>query len=120
VQHGDHVAAERYFRVILRVTPEDPQAQNNLAWVLVTQPAPRAAELHEGLALARRAADTDDQAYIWDTLAESHYRLQQYEAAIHAASKALLLAEAGAGRGDVPLHYYRERLAAFSHHGRGA
>lgn len=120
VQRGDFPAAERYFRAVLRVTPEDPQALNNLAWVLVTQPRPARAELTEGLTLARQAAESVDEAYIWDTLAESYYRLQRYDDAIHAASKALALAEQGAGRGDAPLRYYRERLDAFARHGRGA
>ncbi len=120
LERGDHGAAERYFRLVLRITPENPQAQNNLAWVLVTQPNPGAGELEEGLRLAEQAARNDPLAYVFDTLAESHFRLQQYDAAVKAASRALLLAEEGAGRGDVPLRYYRERLAAFARHGQGA
>jgi Zn-dependent protease with chaperone function len=120
ILRGDHDAAERYFRIVLRITPEDPQAQNNLAWVLVTRPGAAQDELAEGLHLAQQAAQAGHQAYIWDTLAESYYRLHQYNQAVHAASKALALAEEGAGRGDAPLHYYRERLAAFSRHGQGA
>jgi len=120
VERGDHGTAERYFRLVLRITPEDPQAQNNLAWVLVTQPNPQAGELQEGLRLAEQAAQAEARAYIWDTLAESHFRLRHYDAAIKAAGHALLLAEEGAGRGDVPLRYYRDRLAAFARHGQGA
>ena len=120
LERGNHDAAERYFRLVLQVTPADPQAQNNLAWVLVTQPDPRAAELEEGLQLAEQAAQAGALAYVFDTLAESHFRLRQYDAAIKAAGRALLLAEEGAGRGDVPLRYYRERLAAFARRGQGA
>ncbi len=120
VAREDHATAERYFRLVLQVTPEDPQALNNLAWVIVTRPGASASQLREGLRLAESAADAGAQAYIWDTLAESYFRLARYDAAIDAASRALALARQGHGRGDVPLHYYRERLAAFSRHGQGA
>jgi tetratricopeptide (TPR) repeat protein len=120
LQRGDPDGAERYFRLVLQVTPEDAQARNNLAWVLVTRPDARPEQLREGLELARQAAEAAQQAYIWDTLAESYYRLRRYDAAVEAAGKALMLAEEGAGRGDVPLRYYRERLAAFSRGGAGA
>ncbi|HKI97369.1 MAG TPA: M48 family metalloprotease [bacterium] len=120
VQHDDTASAEHYFRLILRVTPKDPQALNNLAWVLVTRPQARPQDLREGLRLAEQASETGDQAYIWDTLAESYYRLGRYNSAVAAASKALLLAKEGTGRGDVPISYYQERLAAFARHGQGA
>jgi Zn-dependent protease with chaperone function len=119
ISRRDHREAERYFRLILDVTPEDPQAQNNLAWVLVTQPHPTPAVLHEGLALAKAAAHLSQHAYIWDTLAESYYRLGFYERAIEASSKALLLARAGEGKGEAPLKFYQERLALFSRRGKG-
>ena len=115
----EHASSERYFRMILAVTPEDPRVKNNLAWILVTRPQPQPAALREGLALALAAARESQHAYIWDTLAESHYRLKQYDHAVIAASKAVVLAEAGQGRGDAPLRYYRNRLKAFAQFGKG-
>ena len=105
--------------MILAVTPEDLRVKNNLAWILVTRPQPQPAALREGLALALAAARESQRAYIWDTLAESHYRLKQYDHAVIAASKAVLLAEAGQGGGDAPLRYYRNRLKAFARFGKG-
>jgi predicted Zn-dependent protease len=105
----DVVRAERYYRLILTLTPEDPQVQNNLAWLLVTRPDAAPAALHEGLALAQRASSAERSAYILDTLAEAYARANQPERAQEAARAALDLAEAGKGRGEASLRYYRER-----------
>lgn len=120
VEQGNLRRAERLFRGVLRARPDDPQTQNNLAWVLVTRPQPEPGELREGLHLAEQAARADEQAYIWDTLAESYYRLHRIDAAIRASAKALDLAEADMGRGVAPLSYYRERLESFRRQSRGA
>ena len=109
----DLLEAEHYFRLILAVTPDDPTAQNNLAWVLVTRPQAAWGELDEGLRLARAAASNTDEAYIWDTLAESYFRLNRMEEAYEASGKALAQAQAGVGRGSAPLGYYQGRVERF-------
>jgi tetratricopeptide (TPR) repeat protein len=106
----DLVRAEHYYRQILALTPEDAQIQNNLAWLLVTRPNAAQESLREGLALAERASAADRSAYILDTLAEAYVRANQPERAREASQEALHLAEAGKGRGEASLRYYRERL----------
>ncbi len=112
-ERQDLARAEKYFRLILSVAPEDPQTQNNLAWLLVTRPAPDAAAVQEGLALAKRAAQAREMAFIWDTLAEAYSRTGQAGNAHAAAAKALELARQGRGLGETGLDYYRQRVRAF-------
>jgi Zn-dependent protease with chaperone function len=109
-RRNDLERAEQYFRQILTLTPDDPQVQNNLAWLLVTRPGATQEALREGLALAQRASERERAAYILDTLAEAYARGNQPELARQAAQEALELAKAGKGRGDAGLGYYRERL----------
>jgi Zn-dependent protease with chaperone function len=116
----DLTHAERYFRMILAVTPGDSQTQNNLAWLLVTRPDEDAQSLQEGLKLAERASAALQSAYVWDTLAEAYFRSHQYERARTAALQALSLAESGRGRGEATLKYYRDRVLLVSQPIRGA
>jgi Zn-dependent protease with chaperone function len=120
LERDDLTGAERYFRRILSAAPEDPRVQNNLAWILVTRPDPDAAQLAEGLRLAKAAVRASSSAYIWDTLAEAYYRLKQFDLAASAADRALRLAEDGVGRGEAPLDYYRQRVRTFKRSHRGA
>lgn len=115
----DLPGAERYFRLILTVRPESAEALNNLAWVLVTHPRAPPERLREGLELAQSAVTLGQAAFIWDTLAESYFRLNRFEQAIEAAHRALILAQAGQGRGKVSLEYYQGRLESFERHSPG-
>lgn len=112
-EQQDLVRAERYYRLILHVTPDDAQTQNNLAWLLVTRPGADAAALQEGLTLAKQAARARDMAFIWDTLAEAYGKSGQAGQAHAAALKALQLAEQGRGVGEAGIGYYRQRVNAF-------
>jgi len=112
-ERQDLERAERYYRVILQVAPDDAQTQNNLAWLLVTRPSADPSTVREGLTLAKRAAQARDMAFIWDTLAEAYSRAGQVALAHAAAEKALQLAEKGQGLGEVRLDYYRQRIQAF-------
>ena len=69
----------RYFRIILGLAPDNPTARNNLAWMLVTRPGASEPEIKEGLRLAKAAAERWEHAYIWDTLAETYFRLKRYD-----------------------------------------
>lgn len=111
---GDYFEAERYFRLAFRWQPEDPQTQNNLAWLLVTASHSGPGLLQEGLLLAERASTARQAAYIWDTLAEAYFRANQLDKAEAAASRALLLAEADQERGGATLEYYRHRWRALA------
>ncbi|MCZ6557240.1 MAG: tetratricopeptide repeat protein [SAR324 cluster bacterium] len=108
-ERKDYPAAERYFRRLLQINPDDPKVQNNLAWLLVTRPGTEPYLVQEGLDLALRATHAAELAFIWDTLAEAHLRTGRFEKAAAAAEKALRLARENKGRGDTPLAYFRER-----------
>jgi len=112
-ERQDLQRAERYYRVILRVSPDDAQTENNLAWLLVTRSKADPATVKEGLSLAKRAAQGQDMAFIWDTLAEAYGRSGDKALAHAAAEKALQLAEKGRGLGEVRLEYYRRRMREF-------
>lgn len=60
--------------------------------------------------LAQKASAQEQAAYILDTLAEAYARTGKPERAREAAQRALNLAEAGKGRGEASLSYYRERV----------
>lgn len=116
---NDFDRAERYFRRILTLNPGDAEAQNNLAWLLVTGPGAQGARLAEGRHLAERAAHAAEQAFIWDTLAEAYFRERRFNDSALAAEKALRLAEAGRGKGNTPLSYYQTRLRSLSGESEG-
>jgi Zn-dependent protease with chaperone function len=109
-EQRDLVRAERYFRRLIAWRPADPRGQNNLAWLLATREPTDPQALAESLRLAMSAAQTSESAYIWDTLAEAYARGGHAEKARAAAAHALELAEAGLGRGEASLAYYRDRL----------
>lgn len=113
LEGGSPVEAARWFRKVLQAAPADAASRNNLAWILVTQEGADAAQLREGLTLARQAAEQSDSAFIWDTVAEAHARLQQHERAARAAEHALARARDGDGLGDASLDYYRQRAHRF-------
>jgi len=113
-QAGDLPRAERYFRMILTWRPEEPEAQNNLAWLLVTKPEPSSHELREGMSLAEQASEARQAAFIWDTLAEAYGKNGQPMKAEAAADMALRLAEAGKETGGESMEYYRSRMQKFT------
>jgi Zn-dependent protease with chaperone function len=113
-EKGDLPRAEHYFRMILTWRPDLPDAQNNLAWLLVTKPEPSSHELREGLSLAERASEARQAAFIWDTLAEAYGKNGQPMKAEAAADMALRLAEGGQETGGESVEYYRTRLQKFT------
>lgn len=106
----EHQEAQRYYRIILGLAPENHRVRNNLAWMLVTRPGASGAEKKEGLRLAQTAAGQKEYAYIWDTLAEAYFRLERYDQALSTAQKALHFAETGKSGGGASLEYYREQV----------
>jgi Zn-dependent protease with chaperone function len=113
-QEGDLTRAEHYFRMVLTWRPGEPEAQNNLAWLLVTKPEPSSQDLHEGVGLAERASEARQAAFIWDTLAEAYAKDGQAMKAEAAADMALRLAESGQETGGESVEYYRTRFQKFS------
>ena len=117
VSREEHEEAQRYYRIILGLAPNNATVQNNLAWMLVTRPGASEPEMAEGLRLAESAAAQWDHAYIWDTLAETYFRLGRYDQALRTAQKALKFAKAGKRGGGASLGYYQEQVRKFSRFG---
>lgn len=112
-QRGDWLAARRYFRQWLVWFPDDPLAQNNLGWILVTDEEGSTGDLREGLVLALRAARARNAAFIWDTVAEAFQRNGRPMQAMDAAARALKLAREGRGLGEASLDFYQDRWRKF-------
>jgi tetratricopeptide (TPR) repeat protein len=90
---GDTTAAIAAFRNAVALAPTDPDARNNLAWLLVLT-GPSAAE---ALTEARTAVQLRADAASWDTLAEAAWRAGETNEAVTAWRRAL---ELGAPNAD--------------------
>ncbi|MEJ5363510.1 MAG: M48 family metalloprotease [Desulfosoma sp.] len=81
-----------YARLILekglRLAPNHPGIQNNLAWLYATAPAPYR-NPQRALELAEKAAAQQPDPYILDTLAEAYYVNGRYEEALAAIRRAI-------------------------------
>ena len=84
---GDLAEAETIYRKLLVRHPELQPASNNLAYLLVTVPAPTPEQLTEALALATRASASGDPSAL-DTVGWVHYRLGDKDAALQFLRKA--------------------------------
>lgn len=82
---GDTAAAIAAFRNAVSLAPADPDARNNLAWLLVLK-GPSA---EEALTEARKAVELRGDAASWDTLAEALWRAGRKDEAVAAWQKTL-------------------------------
>ena len=114
MRRGDFASTERYFRTLVAWKPTDPEARNNLAWVLITNSRATPTQINEGLSLAQEAAQARPAAFILDTLAEAYQRAGLLAQARQTAQEALRRAAQGDGLGDAPMSYYQNRLAKLS------
>jgi protein O-mannosyl-transferase len=87
--------AIRHYREALRLSPDNGMALNNLAWLLATHPDPGFRDGVEAVRLARSAAELagNKDAQALDTLAAAFAEASRYAEAIHAAQRALDLAQ---------------------------
>lgn len=84
---GDLWQAEKSYRLALRREPDNAEAMNNLAWVLL-----QADEAEEALEWAEKAAaETPREGAVLDTLADIQIARQNYSAARRTVVRALLL-----------------------------
>ncbi len=107
--------AEKLYRQVLSVDPNVAFVLNNLAWLLVKEYAHQPDKVEESLSLVQRAIEQESEsAYIWDTLAESYYKVGDTQEAFNAAQQALSLAQQQKGVGfGANLKYYEDRLIEF-------
>ena len=90
----------------LSITPENPKALNNLAWLYATCEDKNIRNTDLAVKLAEKAVKIGETPQIIDTLAESYYAAGRYKEAVEAGKKALLLA-------GTDKSYYEKQLAKF-------
>jgi Zn-dependent protease with chaperone function len=82
----------------LKLDPEDPDALNNLAYILATSKESAYLQPERALSLAGRAAAISPEPYVLDTLAEAYHASGRNKEALEAAERALKAA--GGDRSD--------------------
>lgn len=108
--------AERLYRKILAVDPENPHLLNNYSWLLSRHYPKDDLRLQQAIEMAQEALKHENKPHIWDTLAEAYAKNGNSLASLEAARNALELAKAGQGLdgASMGLSYYQERLKDFS------
>jgi tetratricopeptide (TPR) repeat protein len=82
----------------LTLAPRDAAINNNLAWLLATQPDPKFRDLGRALELAKEAVGlAAGEGMYWNTLGAAHYRAGDWKAAIEALTKSMGLRKGGDG-----------------------
>jgi tetratricopeptide (TPR) repeat protein len=91
-----HQEAIDALREALKVRPDDPAAQNQLAWILVTHPDPGMQDYQQAIRLAQRAVEVTPQgAGYRNTLGVAYYRQGDYRAAVNQLEAAMRLRAGG-------------------------
>jgi Zn-dependent protease with chaperone function len=98
--------AVRSYENVLKIAPQNLQALNNLAWLLLTCKDESILDPKKALALARRAVAVGTPSYVLDTYAEACWQNGFDREALKAAVKAFEKAE---DRHD----YYRSQIQKF-------
>ena len=90
-EHRQFAKALSAYEAVLLISPHNPDALNNLAWLLATIQDPHLKDPQRAIALAHRAIKIRKAPHIWDTLAQSLFANGQIEAAIEAENQALAM-----------------------------
>ena len=77
------------YDVAVRLDPRNPDALNNLAWLLATSDNPGLRDPRRALELARKAIALKKAPHIWDTLAEALFVNGRVKEAVEAENQAL-------------------------------
>ena len=94
----------------LALKPDQPQVLNNLAWLLATSADERLRDPPRALALALRAAELEESAYVFDTLAESYFINGMAAEAVAAGERALALAKGDRSHYEAQLRRFMQAL----------
>jgi Zn-dependent protease with chaperone function len=94
----------------LALEPDQPQVLNNLAWLLATSADERLRDPPRALALALRAAELEESAYVFDTLAESYFINGMAAEAVAAGERALALAKGDRSHYEAQLRRFMQAL----------
>jgi len=111
--HGDLLASRKQyaeaiaaFERSLELYPDNPEALNNLAWLLLTVEDKKLYDPVRALKLAKKAAGIAARSHILDTLAEAYWQNGMADLAYETGQRAL---ENSTGNRD----YYRQQLQKF-------
>jgi Tfp pilus assembly protein PilF len=111
---GDLPGAIASYREALRVDPGRTEVANNLAWILATASDPSLRAPAEALELAQRAARSNAEPSVLDTLAAAYAALGRYGEAASTQSRALAALPPGASplRADLESRFERYQALA--------
>jgi Zn-dependent protease with chaperone function len=98
--------AKSAYEKSLSLSPDNPNALNNLAWLYATCGDKTIRNPEMAVLLAEKAVKIEETPQILDTLAESYYAAGRYKEAVEAGRKALNLA-------GPDKSYYEKQLAKF-------
>jgi Zn-dependent protease with chaperone function len=98
------------YEASLALKPDQPQVLNNLAWLLVTCEDERLRDPPRAMALALRAAELEESAFILDTLAECYFANGDHIQALEAAKRALALAKGDRSHYEAQLRRFGEAI----------
>jgi tetratricopeptide (TPR) repeat protein/serine/threonine protein kinase len=96
LQRGHTGEAIADFTRAIGLDPKNASRHNGLAWLLATHPNPKARDPRQAVNWAKKATELvpEDGDY-WNTLGVAHYRAGQWEAAIAALEKSMVLTKGG-------------------------
>jgi len=90
-EREDYARAEGAYLSVLRLSPDNAEALNNLAWLYATAKDMSLRNPTEALRLAQKAADLDPKPHILDTLAESYFVNGNYRLALETSRQVLAM-----------------------------
>ncbi|WP_165226297.1 serine/threonine-protein kinase [Aquisphaera insulae] len=83
-------------RLAIRLDPDSPHANNNLSWLLASDPGISGEDVPVALASARKAVAADPKSWAnWNTLGAAAYRARDWKAADEALEKSMSLNNGG-------------------------
>jgi Flp pilus assembly protein TadD len=130
---GDHRGAIAEFREALALDGQDPDALNNLAWILATCADPRLRDPEKAVAMARRAvALRPTNRGDWNTLGAAYYRHGEWKEAVESLERSMAMNRGGdssdwfflamacwqMGRREDARRWYRQAVAWMEKHAR--
>jgi tetratricopeptide (TPR) repeat protein len=102
----------RYGREVLRLSPNNVEGANNLAWTLATCSDPTVRNPQEAIRVIETIALESGDPWVLDTLAAAYAAAGRFEAAVSTASRAADRAERMGGEGNAS--EIRARLSLYS------
>lgn len=100
------ISAAAAYESSLALQPDNPDAMNNLAWLLASEDEKQLHDAPRALKLAQKAIEIKQTPYIWDTLAQALFVNGRIQEAIKAEEEALAL-------NPEDSHFYEAKLKQF-------